>query len=345
MASERKCTVAILFPATLLALLWTSHVSCEVNSPRLVVAATSPRTTILCCEPLMLDIEIANQGDASVDVEEPMTLGHPFEVHVTPPDGQRFRYTSPWSGSHSIRKVTIDPGAVYRARMTLLYGGLRSAHQHRQFLHIFSTPGDYVVEVAYWPHRPKGPRLEAAALHVEVVEPHGRQGEALQLFRGQKQIEFMAIGRGKTPPEQLVRLKTQYPDTVYGRYARFYLAAALLEHRFDWQEARRTFAAELAGLDRLKAERRLFEKVFEKTAAEFADLAGAKPAFPLADQCLLYEAQCYTGSPANRKAEAVKVLRDLVERYPKSPAAVKARKRLEKLGTKPPAPTTTPPAP
>ena len=91
-------------------------------------------------------------------------------------------------------------------------------------------------------------------------------------------------------------------------------------------------------------QRRLTENASRKTAWEFADLARSEPAFPLADQCLLYQADCYLNSPADRRAEAVKVLEDLVAKYPESPVAVEAHKRLEKLGKKAPAPPTTQPS-
>jgi len=189
------------------------------------------------------------------------------------------------------------------------------------------------------------PWLKAPVLQVTVREPEGREKQALALFRGKAQGEFLhmwdmaALG----PPPEFAQLARKYPDTVYGRYARFFRAASIVG--FDWAEARRTFAAELVGLDRGKAEMRLLEKVSEKRASEFADLARSEPPFPLADQCLLYQAECYLNSRANRRTEAVKVLRDLVAKYPESPVAVKAKKRLEKLGTKAPAPTTSPPSP
>jgi len=204
----------------------------------------------------------------------------------------------------------------------------------------FPRPGRYTLTVQYPPRHGA-----VAALKVHVSEPVGRDKQALELFRRWKHRPFIERLIKKPPPPELRRLATDYPETVYGRYARFYLATLVLQHRFDWEEARRKLASELAGLDPFEAELRMFDEVYANTAAEFADLARSESAFPLADQCLLYQARCYTGSLANRQAEAVAVLKDLVKRFPQSPVAVKAKKRLEKLGKKVPAPTTRPSSP
>jgi len=338
----RKATTPIIVILGLACVCGDTEAARANDAPGLSVTLSSPRTAILQYEPLILDIGIGNPGVTKCEINEPGSLGHDFIVQITGPAGTTRQYTSRGGAWRERKPVVLEPGQTYTCRFVVHHGVFVSHRPRRHSMnYVFPQPGVYSVSVHYPPG--KG---TVGTLNVQVSEPMGRDKEALQLFRGRKQADFVERPTSQREvPEEFRRLAAEYPDTVYGRYARFYLAATVLQHRYDWQQARRTFAAELAGLDRVKAERRLFEKVFEKTAAEFADLAAAKPAFPLADQCLLYEAQCYTGSPANRKAEAVAVLEDLVKRFPKSPVAVKARKRLEKLGAKAPAPTTRPSSP
>jgi len=308
------------------------------------VTVTTPRAQILVCEPFVLDIAIRNAGASAVEIDELYSPSSPLFIHLRGPDGKQIRFGPTVSVYRGVRTLTLRAGAVYTHREILLYGMLYGSHGRKEAGYPFSTPGEYVLTLTYAPRYPKQPTFEAGALKVTVLESSGRERRALELFRGRKQAWFVEWSQGNVP-EEFRRLAVEYPDTVYGRYARFYLAATVIEHRFDWAEARREFASELAGLDRGKAERRLLEKVFEKAASEFAHLARGEPAFPLADQCLLYLAECYLKRYVNRRAEAVKVLKDLVAKYPESPVAVKAKKRLEKLGKKPPPPTTRPSSP
>jgi len=319
----------------------------------LALTVTCERQPILTCEPLVLEVRISNRGAVPIKIDKSLSLGGPLTLHISGPEGGTRRYKPIRIASRVPTLQTIRPGEAQAYRLVLVYGAMPLPGKGYAACFPFSEPGDYVLAFSY---ETDTRRLQAEPLKVRVAEVQGRDQEALDLFRGTKQGEFIEDRTKKVVPPELRRLATEYPNTVYGRYARYYLAAMLLEHRFDWSKVRGMLGSELAGLDRGKAELRLVEKVFEKTASEFADLARGEPAFPLADQCLLYQARCYTGSPANRRAEAVAVLEDLVKRFPESPVAVKAKKRLEqfrkqaakrleKLGKKAPAPTTRPSSP
>ena len=301
------------------------------------VAVSSRRSVIQVCEPLVLDVAVRN--DAAIVVEfHKMWKGstQPLSFRVTAPDGGQWAYLPLVMTERALGpKLPLAPGKIYRYREILLYGGWQPGEGVKKAAYAFPEPGEYLVH-AVFQHLQR--RFESLPLKVTVVEATGREREALELFRGTKQAWFVEWSKRQVP-EEFRRLATEYPETVYGRYARYYLATAVIEHHFDWEEAHRARAADLAGLDPTASNRRLREEVYRKTASEFADLAKAESAFPLADQCLFYL------SNLKGKGEAVKVLEDLVGKYPESPVAVEARKRLEKLGKKVPAPTTQPAAP
>jgi len=345
------CKTALVCCAVLLHGALVSAPAAAQEELNYTISVASSRSVILVCEPLVLDVAVRNDGGSRVEFPEMLEgVTFPLSFEVIGRDGEMWLY-GPLRQLEREEgpKVLLAPGEVYRYRKNLLYGVWRSppgAKEAKRTAYAFPKPGDYDIRVAFRVvHQRQERRFESPRFKVTVVEPTGREREALELFRGTKQAEFIEDLTKRIPPPELRRLATEYPETVYGRYARFYLARTVLEHRFDWEEARRARASELAGLNPTTANRRLREEVYRKTAAEFADLARSEPAFPLADQCLLYQADCYLNSPADRRAEAVKVLEDLVAKYPESPVAVEARKRLEKLVKKAPAPTTQPSAP
>jgi tetratricopeptide (TPR) repeat protein len=265
--------------------------------PAFRVRAKSPRTEILTCEPLVLDVELHNVGDAEVQVPVPLAMsGLGFAVTIVPPEGPEFKYQPLEYESHlSLRQVRIAPGKVYRRRDVLLYSGQGNG------MYAFEVPGTYALRVSYTPGARSGPTFQSEALQVKVASPDGGEREALALFKGMSQVYFM-YGSDKPSIPEFVKLSERYPTTVYGRFARYYMARQLV-----------TGACGRSHENYLKA-----GAVFEKLIEE-------RRSFPLADQCMVYLAECYRHT--GKAEEAAKLLEELVKQYPESPVAQAARER------------------
>jgi len=274
----------------------------------LVLRVSSLRTEILPCEPFVLDIEVRNAGDSVVQFPEILTLGFDgLRIQVTEPGGLSWRYVGLGDGLsvEGVPNVTLHPGGVYRYRALLHY----SAHGRGRYA--FPRPGHYELSVTYAPFssvRPagdEGPKLEAKPIKVTVLEPEGRDAEALELFKRMERPRSLLLS-GKELPEELQKLAEEYGETPYGRYARYSLAYRLLNPNFGRSETN-----------------------YRKAAPMFEELAGEEPPFPLADQCLFYLAECYEYT--GRKRQAVEVLQKLLEDFPLSPVAEEAQNKLAAL--------------
>ena len=101
--------------------------------------------------------------------------------------------------------------------------------------------------------------------------------------------------------------KEYYPDTVYGQYARFYSTYNKFINPNFGRNANK----------------------YEVAAPLFAELASLRPTFPLADECMLYQAECYLFT--DRGDEAIGILEDLKRKFPNSPVVQGAQKVIEKL--------------
>ena len=294
----------------------------EGQGMRLEVTMIAPRPAILLHEPLVLDIQVRNAGPSPATMDRLNCNLKGLALRVTGPEGKT-RGCRPGVSVNLLRsrQVVLAPDQVYLYRMVLLHGMLGSDGKRKTPGYVFPVPGQYSVVLTYHPGYPKGSTFEAAALQVFVEEPQGRDREALELFCNESIQHFFTMNPSDgqmDAPKDFQRLAEEYADTAYGRFAQFYLLGDLSRVLAMKDDERQKSLAALEGLAR-NAE------------------------FPLPDEVLLHLGLCY--ACLERKAEAVKVLKDLLAKYPKSPVAVKAKKRLEKLGTKARAPTTSPPSP
>ncbi|HIJ73565.1 MAG TPA: hypothetical protein HPP83_05620 [Candidatus Hydrogenedentes bacterium] len=269
---------------------------------------TTPRCRIQAFEPLVLDINIRNVSDAEARLRGPVcTWGPHFRVHISPAEGEAYKYEFPRFGQlcgPPSPPVPLGPQSVFAYRQILL----RCADGPETYA--FALPGEYKVGVRYEPRT--GAVFEAAPLVVTVVEPEGREAEALELW---KQGKFWFLGVTRPRPER-ERLRTEYGDTVYGQYARFLLAHHQAIRRPESKPEGWT-------------ESEYLRYPFAESARRLLALLQDAPDFPLADQCMLDLASAYRYS--HRRQEAVAVLGELLQDFPTSPTIPEAQALLDQL--------------
>jgi len=174
------------------------------------------------------------------------------------------------------------------------------------------------VEVSFSPDgRPES--AVQAGLSVAVREPQGLEAAAFELFEGRRQAYFMAGRTLQRSMGEFQLLARDHPWTVYGRYARYYLAKALVAPRPQYAKS-----------------------PYAKAAGLLEGLVSEDSGFPLTDQCMLDLADCY--EQTNRAGEARTVLEKLLEGFPESPVATPAKKKLDSLQLPTPTPQVPQPA-
>jgi hypothetical protein len=277
------------------------------------LSVMSPRTKILACEPLVLHISIRNLGSEPIKMPCPVGFNGPLVLEITSPDEVKKRYYALLRIRRFLRTRVLRPGEVCRQTEVLVYGILDVPGKGKQANFIVPSPGTYRVHLRYEGGASQDARFEAEPLQVTVVEPRGRDLQARALFGAAGSGEFMGRAGGLT--EEFKRVANEYGDTVYGRYARYFLVERL----------RARYLMEMGGGPHLEA------------------LLKDAPDFPLADECLLHLSMYL--QVRGRRPDAIRALEEIIKKYPHSPVAPRAAKRLEGLRKKAPAPTTQPSSP
>jgi len=290
------------------ALLAAAGLSCfAAQGPaRLEVRVTSPRTDLLVCEPLVLDVQVRNVGQTDVKQYDMRPGDFGYAISVCVPLGGTVSYQPGGSGPMrvNVKTVTLRPGETYRHREVIV--------SFSSFSHFLAQVGTYSVQVSCSPDGRTESAVQSAPLMVDVREPQGLDAAAFELFEGRRQALFMAGRTDERSMGEFQLLARDYPRTVYGRYARYYLAKALVAPRPQYAKS-----------------------PYAKAAVLLEGLVSEEQAFPLTDQCMLDLAECY--EQTNRKDEARALLGKLLERFPDSPVAAPAKKKLDSL--QPPTPT------
>ena len=302
----RNQPVASLSAAACGALLFLASAAVAEEEFSLDVSVTSPRTTLLVCEPLILDVHIRNTGGSDVLLPYMGIASERFlHVDVTDPDGNMSRMIpfiecSFASGGKG--------GLLLRASETYI-------HREPVFWQpdtgpVFDKPGKYTVTLVYQPRQGKGKKaFKPEPVLVEVREAGGRDQAALEWFKGNRQADILLHGLCDPVPgvvdpgrEPIERLAKEYPNTVYGQYARYVVAGGRLESEEHW-------------LAPAKCE----------TAIPMFEALARDKSFPLADQCMAYLVQCCKRQ--HKDAEVARWRRNVAAEYPNSFGVQEANKK------------------
>ena len=295
-----------------------AHAGGDTEEAQLSLALSSPRTQIFECEPLVLDFRIQSTCSEELvilpilSIRDGMTSVFVVDAESSRTELDALLYLTlaapPWE--------FVSPGGGITCRHVVMYSS------HGKGAYAFPEPGDYTIEVTYDPvlrgpdGEPDGshPQIQPQPLHVKVLPVEGGNADAQAIWK-QRMKRCGYRPNCTKPGADLDVLVAQYGDTVYGQYARFYLADPT---KMPWPERPEGMSTGEYGQMRPR-----------QAAAELEALLQEAPDFPLADEAMFRLAECY--SQVGRRQDAVDLLADLLEEFPNSPVAPEAEEKLDKL--------------
>ncbi len=291
---------------------WLRYAKDEENAPDLPFTLTisSPKTTLLPNEPLVLDWRLSYTGSESIWIRKPEVM-----VHITEPGGTGYnlRETTHFMTSQP-PPVQVEPGYVHASGMLLQTAARRGVPP---VVVPFSRPGVYEVRCAFGPlvtdpDRATGSRrgklVRSNVLTVTVNPAKGRDAEAGALYR--------TVLLGTYSPKEAAReeaaaaaerLATEFGDTVFGLYERLpriAVAGRWGVHAAGYADTR---DVEHTRAQAQQSRVEMFEAFVRD--AEAAD-------FPLLDSAMQQLAQAYLS--AHMEAEAQEICETMRKRFPDS---------------------------
>lgn len=269
-------------------------------------------------EPIVVTTKIVNTGSGAIRIYPSLNPGEGYlRFKVTSPDG-----TSEWYRPSTLIDVIYSgkgrellPGQHCYGRWNLV-SGCRRGH------YTAPTPGKYKLQAFY--RSPIGHeevfrgKLESNVVELQVVQPTGNDADALDLFRESNRFtQFGEAGDiypygAKNALEQLVTL---YPNSVYAKYARYYIAMTYVTGIWD-QPCTTTGATVTHHWDRALEH-------FETLVENHRD-------FAYAEETQFFMGKCYYKLGKTDKARTT--LRDFLSKYPESPLLKHAKEILSDIG-------------
>lgn len=304
MARETRISLAIFAPVCLVAITLAGvHFTCSAASAETAVGAgfelrvSARRETFLQGEPVPIRVEITNRSDEEVEVIanlEPECLILRFRV--TDPEGKTWIAEPLGVAEFEPETIRLNAGHKLLHTGLLLYGIVDGAQRF-----LFTDTGKYAVEALYDPEA-SGKPIISKPVTITIAPPHGADSEAQKLFMGREQGELAYFGQTYNPAalKKFWKVLQKYPTTRFAPYAAYYLGLHYVNER-DYKQ----------GITLL-----------ERVLTEYED-------FPLKAELRYRLAGAYNES--GRKAEAKKLLADLIAKEPSDLFARRAQRLLREL--------------
>lgn len=253
--------------------------------------------TFLQAEPVPIRVEIKNRSDGEVEVItslEPECLILTFRVRD--PEGKTWIARPLFVGEFQPETTRLNVGDKLLHTAVLLYGIVDGAQSF-----LFTDTGRYAVEAIYDPQG-KGKPITSKPVSIIFAEPQGPDSEAQKLFMGPEQGELAYYGQthSQAALEKFWKVLQKYPTTRFAPYAGYYLGLHYVNER-DYQQ----------GIELL-----------ERILRDYKD-------FPLKAELRYRLAGAYHQS--GRKAEAKRLLTDLIAKEPFDLFARRAQRLLREL--------------
>jgi len=253
--------------------------------------------TFLGGEPVPIRVEIRNRSQVEVEVAanlEPQCLILRFRV--TDPEGETWIAGPLGVAEFELERMILDPGNRLVHTAVLLYGIVDDVQRF-----LFTDTGKYAVEALYDPEG-SGKPIVSKPVSITIAEAPAADSEAQNLFVGREQGEFAYYGQtlNQAPLEKFWRVLQKYPTTRFAPYAAYYLGLHYVNERDNKQ-----------GI-----------LLLERVLAEYKD-------FPLKAELRYRLAVAY--HETGRKAEAKKLLMDLIAKEPSDLFARRGKRLLREL--------------
>ncbi len=291
---------------------WLRYAKNEENAPDLpfTLTVSSPKTTLLPNEPLVLDWRLSYAGSESIRINKPEVM-----VHITEPGGSGYNLREM---THFMTSqpppVQVDPGYLHASGMLMQTAARRGVPP---VVVPFSRPGVYEVRCAFGPivtdpDRAKGSRrgklIRSNVLTVTVVSAKGRDADASALYRT---VQLGTYSPKEATREEAAaaaeRLATEFGDTVFGLYER--LPRIAVAGRWGVHAAG---YADTRAVEHTRAQAQ--QSRVEMLEAFVRDAEAAD--FPLLDSAMQQLAGAYLS--AHMEAEAQEICDTMRKRFPDS---------------------------
>jgi hypothetical protein len=243
------------------------------------------QTRYLLGEPLLVRVDVSNQGANDVVMIRDFDPGVGFLAFVITSPAQPSHKYQPWGhgdyGPGGLAQVALQlaPGEHYSGVVDLTYEIVRESRTRASRVPLLSCSGEYVLRATYAIRAgaPGGPlAISSNELHFVVSEPEGVDRAAYEVLkRGARSADrgpWNAYAEQADCYETLLR---QYPDSGYAIHAQFYLAQV---YELDGELAKRGTPAGAAAM--------------ENAAALYASVAEQARDMPLGVYAMRLSARC-----------------------------------------------------
>ncbi len=264
------------------------------------------KTSLVLCEPLVVDLRLTNSSGGDVFVSRTGGIG-PGHVGGTysAPDGSTGRCVRPLREFTEDKRTRLARGESFYSRLFLVCSDAQDSRRQARF--VFGQAGTYSIRASIRVYEAqeggKVFRIESAPIEVTAIEAKGEDRDALLLYRaGLKGVSLGLMAGAGMPDlgvkenEDLERLINDYPDSIYAQYVVYRQALFILSH----------YGPVIALAD-AKTPTEL-KQHFDRLVT----LAENHREFPALDEVLAHLARCYEvagerGRAADLRAEALRL--------------------------------------
>ena len=290
---------------------WLRYAKDEENAPDLpfTLTVSSPKTTFLVNEPLILDWRLSYTGSDSIWISKPEVM-----VHITEPNGTGYNVLPMAFHLTERPPVRVEPGYVHASGVLMETAARRGVPP---VVVPFSRPGVYEVRCAFgplltnpddWTDVRQGKLIRSNVVTVTVEPAKGRDAEAGALFRTMQLGPYEVGGVTREGAAAAAeRLATGFGDTVFGLYER--LPRIAVAGRWGVHAAG---YADTRDVEHTRAQAQ--QSRVEMLEAFVRDAEAAD--FPLLDSAMQQLAGAYLS--AHMEAEAQEICDTMRKRFPDS---------------------------
>jgi tetratricopeptide (TPR) repeat protein len=273
--------------------------SLDAQQAGLRLTLRSEKPSYLVAEPVLIRLELSNEGAQTVAVSPELDLEtQQTSLFIAAPGGSFQQYDPGYVDEPSRPLRKLAPSQAVEHVQLVLYNS-----PAKEFA--FPTPGAYQVKAVVH-GLGRHPDVSSNTIEVRVTAPTGRDDEALRLFRSPDVAQLVLnADEPASAVEKLETLRTQFAGTTYADYAQFYLARRETQEFFS-------------------------RKPDPQRAIQlFDDLVTRRPDFVLAPQALSQLGKLY--SLRGDRAKALSYLQNALSRKPDTRIKELSQRLLEEL--------------
>ncbi len=202
----------------------------------LALEIRSTKPSYLLAEPVLVDITVRNAGSEPVAVKPELAVEtQNVSLDIAQGTGTFERYDPGFVQEPSRMPQTLQPAEAITHRQLVLYSRQDFA---------FPSAGSYRLRAMLHGFGVR-PDVASNTIEIQIAPPAGGEAEAMRLFRTREVAELaLELNEAPAAVDRLELLMTRHRDTVYGKYAQYYLARRQM-HEFFARKANPVQAGKL----------------------------------------------------------------------------------------------------